>query len=409
MAKAKTREFSFSWVGTNREGMEMKGQMTASSLSAVKASLRQQSINPKKVRKQTTLFGLGGGKRKKKITPADIAVFARQSATMMAAGVPLVQSLDLIAKGSANPAMGDMVGNIRSDIEGGATFAEALAKYPKHFDDLFISLVAAGEASGALETLLSKVALYKEKTEAIKAKVRKAMYYPGAIITAAFVVMGILLYFVVPQFKSLFQGFGADLPAFTQMVIHLSQVVQHWWWAILLAVAAGVFVFIQLHRRSYGFHRFVDKYILKLPIIGNILYKSVIARFSRTLSTMFAAGVPLVESLDSVAGAAGNLVFEEGIRQIRTQVATGQQLQVAMTNTGLFPSMPLQMIAIGEESGSLDSMCTRVADIYEEQVDNQVDSLSTLLEPLIMAVIGVLVGGLVIAMYLPIFKLGSVV
>lgn len=409
MARSATKEFTFNWAGINREGTRMKGKTTGANLASVKASLRQQGINPTRVRKQTSLFGIGGENRKKRITPADIAVFARQSATMMGAGVPLVQSLDLIAKGNKNPKLKNMVNDIRNNIQGGSTLAEALAKHPKHFDDLFVNLVAAGEASGALEALLDKIALYKEKTEAIKAKVRKALYYPGAVITVAFVVTGVMLYFVVPQFKALFQGFGGQLPAFTQMVVALSGVIRQWWWLVIIGFVAAVLLFIQFYRRSYGFHRLIDKSLLRLPVIGDILYKSVVARFARTLSTMFAAGVPLVEALDSVAGAAGNVVFEEGIRQMRTQVATGQQLQVAMANTGLFPSMTQQMVAIGEESGALDAMCTRVADIYEEQVDNQVDALSSLLEPFIMVVIGVLVGGLVIAMYLPIFKLGSAI
>lgn len=409
MARSTTRHYTFTWAGTNREGAHMKGKTQGPNQATVKASLRQQGINPGRVRKQTTLFGLGGGKRKKKITAGDIAVLARQSSTMMAAGVPLVQSLDIIAKGSDNPALGNLVGDIRNRIESGSTLAEALAQHPKHFDDLFVSLVAAGEASGALDALLHRVATYKEKTEAVKAKVRKALFYPAAVITVAIAVMGILLYFVVPQFRSLFQGFGAELPAFTQMVIHLSQLIRAWWWLALIALILGVLAFIQIRRRSYKFRRLVDRCLLKLPIIGRILHKSVVARFARTLSTMFAAGVPLVEALDSVAGAAGNLVFEEGIRQMRTQVATGQQLQLALSNTGLFPSMTQQMIAIGEEAGSLDAMCTRVADIYEEEVDNQVDALSSLLEPFIIVIIGVLVGGLVIAMYLPIFQLGSVV
>lgn len=409
MAKATTKHYTFTWAGTNREGAHMKGRTQGPNQATVKASLRQQGINPTRVRKQTTLFGLNGGARKKKITAGDIAVLARQSSTMMAAGVPLVQSLDIIAKGSDNPALGSMVDDIRNRIESGSTLAEALAQHPKHFDDLFVSLVAAGEASGALDALLHRVATYKEKTEAVKAKVRKALFYPAAVITVAIVVMGILLYFVVPQFRSLFQGFGAELPAFTQMVIHLSQLIRAWWWLALIAIILGVIAFFQIRRRSYKFRRSVDRSLLKLPIIGRILHKSIVARFARTLSTMFAAGVPLVEALDSVAGAAGNLVFEEGIRQMRLQIATGQQLQLALSNTGLFPSMTQQMIAIGEESGSLDAMCTRVADIYEEEVDNQVDALSSLLEPFIIVIIGVLVGGIVIAMYLPIFQLGSVI
>ena len=409
MASTATKNYTFTWVGTNREGVAMKGETLGASQALVKAQLRQQGINPSRIRKKTTLFGLGGGQRKKKIKAGDISVFARQLATMMEAGVPLVQALDIIAKGSDNPSLTRLVTDIRDHIESGSTLAASLAEHPKYFDDLFVSLVAAGEASGALETLLDKVATYKEKTESIKGKVRKALVYPTSVIIVAFIVMLILLYFVVPQFEALFHGFNATLPAFTRLVIHLSDVVQNWWWIIFIGIVLSGFLFVRFYKRSYRFHQLVDRLLLKLPVIGNILDKSVVARFARTLSTMFAAGVPLVEALDSVAGAAGNLVYEEGIRQMRSQVATGQRLQLALSNTGLFPSMTQQMIAIGEESGSLDTMCARVADIYEEEVDNQVDSLSSLLEPFIMAVIGVLVGGLIIAMYLPIFQLGSVV
>ena len=405
MAKAAVKEATFLWQGTNREGSRVKGQMQSFNDALVKVQLRKQGINPISVRKKSELFG----KRKKKIESADIAIFSRQMATMMQAGVPLVQALDIVGKGHENPSMGGMISEIRTEIEGGSTFAEALSKQPKHFDDLFVNLVDAGEKSGALESLLDKIATYKEKTEAIKAKVRKALFYPSAVIVVAIIVMGILLYFVVPQFQSLFQGFGADLPAFTLLVISLSEGVQAWWWAIIGVIAATFYGFFQARLRSRNFRRMNDRLALKLPVIGDILYKAAVARFARTLSTMFAAGVPLVEAMDSVARAAGNVVFEEAILQMRDQVASGVQLQLAMNNTGLFPSMALQMVAIGEESGSLDAMCSRVADFYEAEVDNQVDSLSSLLEPMIMAIIGVLVGGLVIAMYLPIFKLGSVV
>ena len=408
MASTMSENQTFFWIGTDRSGSRVKGQTDGPNEAMVKVALRKQGINPIRVRKQTTIFGLGG-KRKKKVKAGDIAIFARQLATMLAAGVPLVQSLDIIAKGADNPTLAELVETIRGDIEDGIPLASALARHPKHFDDLFVNLVDAGEKSGALESLLDKIATYKEKTEAIKAKVRKALFYPSAVIVVAIIVMGILLYFVVPQFQSLFQGFGADLPAFTLLVISLSEGVQAWWWAIIGVIAATFYGFFQALLRSRNFRRMNDRLALKLPIIGDILYKAAVARFARTLSTMFAAGVPLVEAMDSVARAAGNIVFEEAILQMRDQVASGVQLQLAMNNTGLFPSMALQMVAIGEESGSLDAMCSRVADFYEAEVDNQVDSLSSLLEPMIMAIIGVLVGGLVIAMYLPIFKLGSVV
>jgi len=407
-ARTTTEKQTFFWIGTDRSGARVKGQTDGPNDAMVKVALRKQGINPIRVRKQTKLFGLGG-KRKKKITAGDIAIFSRQLATMLQAGVPLVQSLDIITKGADNPSLAELIATIRDDIEAGITLAEALARHPKHFDDLFVNLVDAGEKSGALEALLDKIATYKEKTEEIKAKVRKALFYPSAVIVVAIIVMGILLYFVVPQFQSLFQGFGADLPAFTLLVIGLSEFVQGWWWAIMGTIGLIFYGFFQARLRSRAFRRTNDRIALKLPVIGDILYKAAVARFARTLSTMFAAGVPLVEAMDSVARAAGNIVFEEAILQMRDQVSSGVQLQLAMNNTGLFPSMALQMVAIGEESGSLDAMCARVADFYEAEVDNQVDSLSSLLEPMIMAIIGVLVGGLVIAMYLPIFKLGSVV
>jgi len=405
MAKAAVKESTFQWQGTNRDGARVKGQMEALSDALVKVQLRKQGINPISVRKKTELFG----KRKKKLESGDIAIFSRQMATMMQAGVPLVQALDIVGKGHENPAMGEMIGEIRTEIEGGSTFAESLSKHPKYFDDLFVNLVDAGERSGALEALLDKIATYKEKTEAIKKKVKKALTYPAAVIVVAFIVTGILLYFVVPQFEDLFVGFGADLPAFTKMIISLSQFVQTKWWMVLgILIAIGV-THVQRHRRFRGYRRAQDRIMLRLPVVGDILNKSAVARFARTLSTMFAAGVPLVDALDSVSRAAGNIVYEEAVQQMKDQVATGQQLQVTMAQVALFPSMAVQMIAIGEESGALDSMCAKVADFYEEEVDNLVDNLSSLLEPLIMAVLGVLVGGLVVAMYLPIFKLGSVV
>ena len=330
-------------------------------------------------------------------------------ATMMKAGVPLVQALEIVGKGHENPNMGELVLAIKTSIEGGSSFAESLSKHPKYFDDLFVNLVDAGEKSGALETLLDKVATYKEKTEAIKKKVKKALTYPAAVVVVAFIVTGILLYFVVPQFQDLFQGFGADLPAFTLFVINLSAWLQKYWFVVLASIAATGFAYAQAHLRSAKFRRLVDRVMLKLPIVGDILYKSAVARYHRTLSTMFAAGVPLVEAMESVAGAAGNIIFYEKIMEIRDQISSGTQLQLAMAQTALFPPMAVQMVAIGEESGALDGMCEKVAEFYEDEVDNMVDNLSSLLEPLIMAVLGVLVGGLIVAMYLPIFKLGSVV
>jgi type IV pilus assembly protein PilC len=344
-----------------------------------------------------------------RVTAADIAIFSRQLATMMSAGIPLVQSFDIVGAGHENPAMQKLILAIKGDVEGGTTLAEALGKHPLHFDDLFTSLVAAGEQAGALETLLDKIATYKEKTEAIKKKIKKALFYPAAVVVVAIIVTAILLIYVIPQFESLFQGFGADLPAFTRMVIDLSKFVQNTGWLLLILAVGAVIGIIQAKKRSRGFQQFIDRVSLKIPVIGPILNKSCIARYARTLSTTFAAGVPLVEALDSVAGATGNIIYENAVLRMRDEVATGQRLQRAMENTDLFPNMVNQMIAVGEESGSLDAMSAKVADFYEEEVDNAVDSMSSLLEPLIMGILGVLVGGLVIAMYLPIFKLGQVV
>jgi len=401
---ATVKEYTFLWEGRDRKGGRVKGQSMAPSQSMVRTQLRKQGINPTRVTRKLELFS-----SKRKITTADISVFSRQMATMMSAGVPLVQALEIVGRGHENPSMAELILGIKTNIEGGNSFAESLAKYPLQFDDLFVNLVDAGERSGALETLLDKIATYKEKTEMIKKKVKKALTYPSAVMVVAFIVTGILLYFVVPQFKELFTGFGADLPAFTMMVIGLSEFVQSKWWVILGAVVGVIVSFTYFQKRSAAFRRFLHRATLKIPVVGDIVYKSAVARFARTLSTMFAAGVPLVEALDSVARASGNIVFEDAILTMKDQVSTGQQLQLTMVQSGLFPPMATQMVAIGEESGALDDMCARVADFYEAEVDAMVDSLSSLLEPMIMAILGVLVGGLVVAMYLPIFKLGQVV
>jgi type IV pilus assembly protein PilC len=328
---------------------------------------------------------------------------------MLAAGIPLVQAFEIVGTGNEKPAMQKLILDIKSDVEGGTSLHEALGKHPLHFDDLFVNLVEAGEQAGALETLLDKIATYKEKTEALKKKIKKALFYPAAVLAVALIVTTILLIFVIPQFESLFKGFGADLPAFTQFVINMSRGLQDNGIFIGLVVAGIVWTFFYFQKRSRAMREFLDRLMLKFPIIGPILYKGAIARFARTLSTMFAAGVPLVEALESVAGACGNIVFEDAVLKMRDEVATGQRLQRAMENTGLFPNMVIQMIAVGEEAGALDAMSGKVASFYEAEVDNAVDSMSSLLEPLIMAILGVLVGGLVIAMYLPIFKLGAVV
>ncbi len=402
--KALKRDVPFQWEGKDKRGTRVKGKSLAPDEAALRADLRRQGIAPSRIRKQSQAFRSGG-----KVNAADIAVFSRQLATMLAAGIPMVQAFEIVGNGNDKPAMQKLVLEIKNDVEGGTSLHEALAKHPLYFDDLFVNLVQAGEQAGALESLLDKVATYKEKTEALKKKVKKALFYPAAVLVVAVIVTTILLVFVIPQFEELFKGFGADLPAFTQMVINLSKFVQSQGVIIALVVGAAVWAFAYFHKRSRAMRQFLDKMALKFPIIGPILNKSAIARYARTLSTMFAAGVPLVEALDSVAGATGNIVYEDAVKKMRDEVATGQRLQRAMESTGLFPNMVIQMIAVGEESGSLDEMAGKVATFYEAEVDNAVDSMSSLLEPLIMAILGVLVGGLVIAMYLPIFKLGSVV
>jgi len=401
---AAIRQQPFNWEGTDRAGKKVRGKIVAVSEAAVRSELRRQGVVATRVRKQLSLFSERG-----KVKAADIAIFSRQMATMMSAGIPLVQSFDIIGAGHENPAMQKLVLSIKQDIEGGTALADALAKHPLHFDALYVNLVAAGEQAGALETLLDKVATYKEKTEAIKKKVKKALFYPAAVVVVAIVVTAILLIYVIPEFENLFQGFGADLPAFTRLVINISQYVRDSGWLLGLGIVGAVIGFLHVKKRSRALQRFIDRAVLKLPIIGPILEKSAIARYARTLSTTFAAGVPLVEALDSVAGATGNIVYEEAVHKMRDEVATGTRLQRAMENTELFPNMVVQMVAVGEESGALDEMSGKVADFYEEEVDNAVDQMSSLLEPLIMAVLGVLVGGLVIAMYLPIFQMGQVV
>jgi type IV pilus assembly protein PilC len=395
----------FLWEGTDRNGKKIKGKSLATDEATVRADLRRKGVVPSRIRKQRKgMFSRGG-----KITTADIAIFSRQLSTMLAAGIPLVQAFEIVGNGHENAAMQKLILSVQADVEGGSALAEALSKHPIYFDDLFVNLVEAGEQAGALETLLDKIATYKEKTEAIKKKIKKALTYPAAVLVVAFVVTTILLIFVIPSFEDLFKGFGADLPTFTRMVIDLSAFVRTQGVFIGLIIGGAVGAFIYFKKRSRQFRHFLDRMMLKVPVVGPIMQKASIARYARTLSTMFAAGVPLVEALESVAGATGNIVYEEGVLQMRDEVATGQRLQIAMENTDLFPNMVIQMVAVGEESGSLDEMSAKVADFYEEDVDNAVDNLSSLLEPMIMAILGVLVGGLVVAMYLPIFKLGAVV
>ncbi|WP_024695105.1 type II secretion system F family protein [Pseudomonas syringae] len=405
MASKAVKVSVFTWEGVDKKGSKINGELSGHNLALVKAQLRKQGINPTKVRKKAvSIFGNG-----KKIKPLDIAFFSRQMATMMKAGVPLLQSFDIIIDGSENPNMRSLIGTLKQEVSAGNSFATALRKKPEYFDDLFCNLVDAGEQAGALESLLDRVATYKEKTEKLKAKIKKAMTYPAAVLIVAMIVSGILLIKVVPQFQAIFAGFGAELPAFTLMVIWLSEVMQRWWLVVLGLSVGAFFLFKNSYRKSGKFRDGIDRFLLKIPVIGPLIFKSSVARYARTLATTFSAGVPLVEALDSVAGATGNVVFRNAVHKIRQDVSTGMQLNFSMRSTGVFPSLAIQMTAIGEESGALDSMLDKVATYYEEEVDNMVDSLTSLMEPMIMAVLGVIVGGLVIAMYLPIFKLGNVV
>ncbi len=401
--KAIKREIPFAWEGRDKRGARIKGKSLAPDEQTLRAELRRQGVAPSKIRKQRQ--GVKGGK----VTAGDVAVFSRQLATMLAAGIPLVQAFEIVGAGHEKPAMQKLILDVKADVEGGTSLHEALGKHPLYFDDLYVNLVEAGEQAGALESLLDKIATYKEKTEALKKKVKKALFYPAAVLVVAVIVTIVLLVFVIPQFEALYKGFGADLPAFTQFVIHVSQLVQHDGLFIAMVVGGAIWAFAYFKKRSRAMREFLDRLSLRVPVIGPILNKAAIARYARTLSTMFAAGVPLVEALESVAGATGNIVYEIAVNHMKDEVSTGQRLQRAMENTGLFPNMVNQMIAVGEESGSLDEMSGKVATFYEAEVDNAVDAMSSLLEPLIMVVLGVLVGGLVIAMYLPIFKLASVV
>ena len=396
----------FFWSGTDRNGRKSKGEVLATSAAIARVQLRKQGVVAKSVKKKSKPLITFGAK---KIKPADIAIFTRQLATMMKAGVPLVQAFDIVAEGTDHEKMRELIMTVRTDVSSGTGLAGALEKHPAHFDELFCSLVASGENSGTLEVMLDRVATYKEKTEALKAKIKKALTYPSAVIVVAVVVTGILLVKVVPQFAETFQSFGSDLPGFTLFVLRISEWVQSWWFIMLLGFFAAGYLFSQAKRRSKRFADGIDAVALKLPIIGSVVHDAVIARFSRTLSTTFAAGVPLVDALESTAGAAGNAIYAQGIRRIRDDVTSGTALAISIRTTGLFPTMLLQMTAIGEESGSLDDMLGKVADHYEAAVDNAVDSLSSLMEPMIMSLLGVLVGGLMIAMYLPIFMLGSVI
>ena len=404
-AAAKKKLNAFQWEGVDRGGKKVKGQMEAVSIAYVNATLRRQGINPTKVAKErAALF-----KVKKKITPKDIAVFTRQLATMLTAGIPVAQAFDIVGKGHENPSVQELIMAVKQDVESGTALTAALGKFPLYFDELYCNLVGAGESAGILDSILDKVATYKEKIEAIKGKIKSALFYPTAVIVVAFIITAVLLIFVIPQFESLFAGFGADLPALTRMVIDMSKFFTSYWYIIFGSIIGSVSFIGYTYKRSPKMQHTLDRLLLKAPVIGDIVKKATIARFARTLATMFAAGVPLVEALDSVAGASGNRVYYEGTMKIKADVSTGMQLQVSMNAVNLFPNMVVQMVAIGEESGELDKMLNKVADFYEAEVDDAVAGLSSLLEPMIMAFLGVVVGGLVVAMYLPIFKMAATV
>ena len=396
----------FTWEGTDKRGVKMKGETTSKNANLLKAELRKQGINPTVVRpKSKPLFGKSGSA----ISAQDISVFSRQIATMLQSGVPMVQSFEILASGQKNQRMADMLTDIRDNIAGGSSLSEAMARHPVQFDLLYRNLTRAGEAAGVLDTVLDTVATYKERTEALKGKIKKALFYPAAVIAVAILVSAILLIYVVPQFEEVFKGFGADLPAFTQMIVNASRFLTAWWWAVLAIVAGSIGGFIFIYKRSEALQRTMDRLMLKIPVIGQILHQSAIARYARTLALTFKAGVPLVEALETVAGATGSIVYNDAVKRIREDVSVGYQLNVAMKQVGIFPHMVVSMTAIGEEAGALDTMLLKVAEFYEQEVNNSVDALASLIEPFIMVVIGVLVGGMVIGMYLPIFKLAATV
>jgi type IV pilus assembly protein PilC len=403
MAASANKQITYVWEGKDKKGKVVKGEMRATGDSFVSATLRRQGITVTKVKKQSAFASKG------KITDKDITLFTRQLATMMKAGVPLLQAFDIVGKGHSNPAVAKLLGDIKADVETGSSLSGSFRKYPLYFDALFCNLVGAGEQAGILDTLLDRLATYKEKIMAIKGKIKSALVYPTSIIVVAFVITAVIMIFVIPAFKDLFSSFGADLPLPTLIVMQISDVFVTWWWAIFGSIGGAGWFFFYTWKRSEKMQATMDRLMLKLPVVGEIIEKATIARFSRTLSTMFSAGVPLVEALDSVAGAAGNRVYYDATKRIQSEISTGTSLTVAMQNANVFPNMVLQMTAIGEESGALDSMLSKVADFFEAEVDDAVDAMSSLMEPIIMVVLGVLIGGLVVAMYLPIFKMGQVV
>ena len=398
-----TKEITYSWEGKDKKGKIVKGEMRATGNSFVNATLRRQGITVTKVKKQSGFASKGT------VSDKDITLFTRQLATMMKAGVPLLQSFDIVGKGHSNPAVAKLLLDIKSDVETGSSMSAAFRKYPLYFDALFCNLINAGEQAGILDTLLDRLATYKEKIQAIKSKIKSALFYPISIIIVAFIIVAVIMIFVIPAFKELFDGFGADLPAPTLIVMAISDVFVQWWWAIFGSIGGGIWFFFYTWKRSLSMQATMDRLILMIPVFGPLVRKATIARWSRTLATMFSAGVPLVEALDSVAGASGNRVYYDATKKIQNEISTGTSLTVAMQNTNVFPNMVLQMTAIGEESGALDSMLSKVADFFEAEVDDAVDALASLMEPVIMVVLGTLIGGLVVAMYLPIFKMGSVV
>jgi len=397
-----TKESAFQWEGRNKDGKTVRGEMRAASETVVQTTLRRQGISNPKIKKLR--FKSGG-----RVTDKDITLFTRQLATMMKSGVPLLQSFDIVGRGHSNPAVGKLLLDIKSDVETGSSLSQAFRKYPLYFDALFCNLISAGEQAGILDSLLDRLATYKEKILAIKSKIKKALFYPIAVLIVAFVITAVIMIFVIPAFKEVFNSFGADLPLPTLIVIAISDFFVTWWWAIFGAIGGGIYAFFYSWKRSEKIQMVMDRLLLRLPIFGEIIRKAVIARWTRTLATMFAAGVPLVESLESVGGAAGNHVYKQATRQIQGEVSTGTSLTTAMQNVTIFPNMVTQMVAIGEESGALDSMLSKVADFFEQEVDDSVEAMSSLMEPMIMVVLGTLIGGMVIAMYLPIFKIGAVV
>ena len=403
--KSQPKVYTFEWKGLNRDGKKTGGELKGTTVADVKSQLKVQGVNPKTVRKKASpMFSSDP-----KIKPMDIAMVTRQIATMLAAGVPLVTTIEMLGRGHEKPKMRELLGTILSEIQSGIPLSDALRPHRRYFDDLYVDLVAAGEHSGSLDAVFDRIATYREKTEALKSKIKKAMFYPAAVVVVAIAVTTLLLLFVVPQFEDIFSSFGAELPAFTQLIVGISRWLQSSWYFFVVGIVVSIWLFVRAHRNSQIFRDKIDTLILKIPVIGEILHKSSMARFSRTLATTFAAGVPLIDGMESAAGASGNAVYRKALLKVRQEVMAGMQMNVAMRTTGLFPDMLIQMVMIGEESGSLDNMLNKVANIYEMQVDDAVDALSSLIEPIMMVVIGTLVGGLIVGMYLPIFQMGNVV